>query len=229
MKSVRAILLDIEGTIAPIAYVYDVLFPYARREIPRFIPSHWDDPDLRAGRTQAERDAGVAAFTPDELVAHLLDLMDRDAKSTGLKTVQGLIWQEGYAAGRLRSRLFPDVPPAIRGWRQRGLDVAIYSSGSVAAQRVFLRYTEHGDLTPFITAYFDTTVGAKREFTSYQQIALDLGRAPGQILFCSDIPAELDAAARAGLETCLTVRPGNAPADAGPHLCIHDFSALELD
>jgi enolase-phosphatase E1 len=227
MSAPAAILLDIEGTIAPIAFVYDVLFPYARRELPGFLQAHWNEPRVREARIQAAADAGVAAFQRPELCAHLLNLMDQDAKTTGLKALQGLIWERGYAAGALRSELFADVPAAIRGWHASSLDVAIYSSGSVAAQRVFLANTEFGDLTPLIVAYYDTTTGAKKSADSYTRIATDLSQPAGRIVFFSDVPGELDAAASAGMTAVLVVRPGNAPVGQCAHPRVESLAETE--
>lgn len=220
-----AVLLDIEGTIAPIAFVYDVLFPYARRELPTFLAEHWYEPAVAAGRAQVAKDAGVADFTRGELTPHLHDLMDRDVKATGLKALQGLVWERGYASGALRSEVFDDVPPALRRWRSAGTDVAIYSSGSVAAQRVFLAHTQFGDLTPHIGAYFDTTTGPKRDAPSYAEIARQLERRPAEITFHSDAPAELAAARDAGMAAVLVVRPGNNPVDKSDFRIIRTFDA----
>ena len=141
--------------------------------------------------------------------------MDGDVKATGLKELQGLIWQEGYAAGRLKSHVYPDVPPALRRWAERGLDLRVYSSGSVGAQKVFFAHTEAGDLLGLFRGHYDTTTGPKREAESYRRIAADMKMPPSAVLFLSDVPRELDAAREAGMRTALVVRPGNVPAAAG--------------
>jgi enolase-phosphatase E1 len=218
----RGVLLDIEGTVAPIAFVVDVLFPYARRELVDYLARHWCDPALATVCEQIARDAGSPSFAqwiPDadathqreHLRTHLHQLMDRDAKTTGLKELQGRIWEEGYAAGRLLSQVFTDVAPALRHWTAQGLDVRVYSSGSVTAQQVFFAHTTEGDLRPLLRGHYDTTTGPKRDPASYGRIARDVGLPPGDILFLSDVAAELDAAAAAGMQTALAVRPGNAP------------------
>ena len=137
--------------------------------------------------------------------------MDGDVKATGLKELQGLIWQEGYAAGRLTSHVYPDVPPALRRWAEQGLDLRIFSSGSVAAQKVFFAHTDAGDLLPLFHGHYDTTTGPKREAESYRRIAADMKLPTSAILFLSDVVQELDAAAEAGCERPWSVRPGNAP------------------
>jgi enolase-phosphatase E1 len=220
----RVVLLDIEGTITPISFVYDVLFPYARRELAAFLAQRWDEPEVRSARARIATDAGGADFSRESIVPHLLDLMDRDVKATGLKELQGLIWRDGYDRGGLRSILFPDVPPAIRGWREAGIAVCIYSSGSVAAQKVFLAHTEFGDLTPLIRDYFDTTTGAKQEVESYRRIARRLDVDAAGVLFISDVPAELDAAVAAGMAVRLAVRPGNRPIGECAHATIRSLA-----
>ncbi len=229
LEGVRAIVLDIEGTTSAISYVYDVLFPFARRRLASFLELRWSEPAVAAIREQIYLDAGASvASSPAELGAHLLGLMDRDAKTTGLKQLQGLIWEQGYAAGELRSHVFDDVPRALERWRAAGLDVAIYSSGSVAAQRVFFAHTPHGDLTPHFCAYFDTTSGPKREEASYRRLADRLSRPGRELLFCSDVVEELDAAAAAGWQTLLVVRPGNRPAAGDKQRVVSSFDQLSI-
>jgi enolase-phosphatase E1 len=150
-------------------------------------------------------------------------LMDRDRKAPGLKSLQGRIWEEGYRSGELRSVVFDDVPGALAGWRRDGLRIAIYSSGSVLAQRLLFAHTAAGDLTPLLEAYFDTSTGPKKEPGSYRRIAAALELVPESILFVSDVPQELDAALAAGFRTRLSLRPGNAPCEPGPHRSLRDL------
>ena len=152
--------------------------------------------------------------------------MDRDRKSTGLKSLQGKIWEEGYRTNDLRGEVYPDVPPALERWRRQGVDVAIFSSGSVQAQRSLFRNTTAGDLTRFIRAYFDTTIGPKREPGSYARIAAALERAPSEVLFLSDIGEELDAARTAGMQTALCVRTPGSTSPARGHPVIQAFDQL---
>jgi len=152
--------------------------------------------------------------------------MDQDKKSTGLKSLQGKIWEEGYRTGDLRGEVYADVPPALERWRRQGIDIAIFSSGSVQAQRSLFASTAAGDLTRFIRAYFDTTTGPKTAPDSYGRIAAALERSPAEVLFLSDVAAELDAARTAGMRTALCVRaPGSAPS-AGAHPVIHALDQL---
>src|SRR5262245_22392198 len=166
----RVILLDIEGTTSSVAFVYEVLFPYARRELGRFLVEAWDQPALRATRQTIEQDGARPPMTREELSDYVLSLMERDAKTTGLKQLQGLIWERGYKSGELRSHVFPDVSDALVRWRNERIGVCIYSSGSIAAQKLFFAHTESGDFTKFLSGYFDTTSGPKQAPQSYRNI-----------------------------------------------------------
>jgi enolase-phosphatase E1 len=154
--------------------------------------------------------------------------MDADAKVTGLKQIQGMIWEEGFRNGELRSRIFDDVPVALAGWCQKGREIRIYSSGSVHAQKLFFAHTKRGDLTAHFTGYYDTTTGSKRETASYMAIAADCGLPADQILFVSDLVEELNAARNAGMFTALALRPGNQPAPSHDHPAITTFSEIAL-
>jgi enolase-phosphatase E1 len=203
-----------------------------------FLLRHWKDSEVRAdvARLKAEHSAESAEPAPppwgDEVsavVAYVHWLMERDRKSTGLKSLQGKIWQEGYRAGELKSEVYPDVLPAFERWRDQGIDIAIFSSGSVQAQRSLFGNTAAGDLTRFIRSYFDTTTGPKTAPESYAQIAAALECSPSHVLFVSDIGAELDAAMEAGMQTALCVRNRGSPPAAGGHPVIETFSQLTLD
>jgi enolase-phosphatase E1 len=219
----KLILLDIEGTVSPLAFVHDVMFPYARQHAGVYLATNWGTAVIE----QLARDAGVTAFaSPAEAEAAVHRLMDADAKVTGLKQLQGMIWQEGFRNGELRSLIFDDVPPALAGWSRQGLEIRIYSSGSVHAQKLFFEHTKSGDLTPHFSGYYDTTTGSKRESASYAAIAADCGLPADQILFVSDLVEELNAARNAGMFTALAVRPGNKPAQPNDHPALHSFSDI---
>lgn len=209
------ILLDIEGTTSSISFVHDVLFPFARQHLADFLSLHWDEQAVREACARIAQDAKLPDASQAEILAEAYRLMDRDAKDTGLKTLQGLIWDEGFRGGRLQSHLFDDVLPALHLWNERGFDVRIFSSGSIQAQKAFFKFTPHGDLLDQFRGHYDTTIGSKRESASYRRIAADMGLPADKILFLSDVPAELDAARSAGMQTGLAIRPGNAPAPAG--------------
>jgi len=191
----KAILLDIEGTTTSIAYVADILFPYARARIPAWVPAHRD-----------EIAATLSTMPPGDPVATLLAWMDVDAKETALKHIQGRIWREGYEAGELKAHVYPDTPEALKRWTEAGIRVCIYSSGSIEAQKLIFGHSEAGDLTRYLSGYFDTTTGPKREGDSYARIATALKLDPADILFVSDVAAETDAAKSAGLRALLIDR-----------------------
>lgn len=192
----KAILLDIEGTTSSISFVADELFPYARKHLADYVAAH------------PEEVAPILAEVPGDPVETLIQWIDEDRKATPLKTLQGLIWAKGYADGELTGHVYPDTPEAIRRWVDRGIRVNIYSSGSVAAQKLIFGHSIAGDLTPLLSGYFDTTTGPKREAASYTKIAEALGLPPAEILFLTDIQAEADAAREAGVQALIVDREG---------------------
>ena len=222
---VRGILLDIEGTTSSISFVHDVMFPFVRTHLSDFLRRRWHSSEMDTVREQMAKDDGQSGW--DEwLEARRVEpesaleacqqrigaWMDADAKVTGLKSLQGLIWESGFASGQLRSHVYPDVLPAINAWRKQGLDVRIYSSGSIAAQKLFFGHVaDHGNVLNLFSGHYDTTIGSKREADSYRKLAADWGLAPEQILFVSDLEPELAAASAAGLHVVASIRPGNAP------------------
>jgi enolase-phosphatase E1 len=239
---VRTVILDIEGTTTPIAFVTRVLFPYARQHVKRHIVAHATEPEYVAiiERLRHQRDAdartepGVPSWleTPGEarsasIVAYVEWAMDRDRKSTGLKALQGKIWEAGYRRGELVGEVFADVVSALERWHQAEKAVGIFSSGSVLAQQLLFRHSSAGDLTRFLRWHFDTTLGAKTDPDSYRRIANAVATPPASILFVSDVPRELDAARTGGLQTVLSIRPGNAPVpDGHGHRVIRTFDEL---
>jgi enolase-phosphatase E1 len=219
-----ALLLDIEGTTTSISFVFDVLFPYAASRVESWVAEH-----ANGAAAKAACDAVAADATPEEralggaktVVAVVRRQMAGDVKATGLKQLQGLIWQHGYERGEIKAHVFADVPKAFRAWKEAGRAAAIYSSGSKLAQQLLFRYSEAGDLTPLLTGYYDTTSGPKREAASYTAIAKAWGRAPGDIRFATDQPAEAEAARAAGMDAVLLMRPGNAPLMANQPFAVH--------
>ncbi|HYR78273.1 MAG TPA: acireductone synthase [Pyrinomonadaceae bacterium] len=223
---IRAILLDIEGTTTPIAFVHEVLFAYARSHVTKYLLEHSSSAEVVADLARLRDEhavdmkqnlqppalvAGPRDAEIDSIVVYINWLMDRDRKSTGLKSLQGKIWKQGYVDGTLKSQIFADVAPALERWRRAGLKISIFSSGSALAQKLLFAHTEAGDLTGFISNYFDTTVGSKTDVQSYRQIAAALDLAASEVLFISDVVAELAAATGAHMQTRLCVRPGNHP------------------
>ena len=204
------ILTDIEGTTSSISFVKDVLFPYARRELPRFVREHGAEPEVRRWLDAVAAENG-GMCQDDMIVETLQGWIDQDRKHTALKALQGLLWREGYQRGDYRAHMYADAAEGLRRWHAAGHPLAVYSSGSVPAQRLFFGHSEAGDLAPLVSAWFDTEVGHKRDADSYRRIARALGRAPGEILFLSDVVEELDAARDAGLRTILLDRRGDYP------------------
>ena len=234
--NIRAVLLDIEGTTTPISFVFDVLFPYARLRVEDYITQNSDSPEVRADLTallqeHAEdlKDNLQPPDVNDEGILHYVYwLMDRNSKSTPLKSLQGKIWRDGYSTGELKATVFPDVPSAMERWYNAGINVSIFSSGSVLAQKLLFAHTDAGDLTRFISNYFDTHVGAKTDRSSYEEISHTLSIPRHQIHFISDVLAELDAANDAGMKTSLCIRPGNAVQEPSTrHQTIRSFEVIE--
>jgi enolase-phosphatase E1 len=226
MIPVKAILADIEGTTSSIGFVHNVLFPYAARRLPDFIREHGNDPgvarllqDVREEADEPQADAG-------RVTQILLTWIAEDRKTTPLKALQGLVWEQGYLSGELEGHVYADTAPAFRRWRESGAAIYIYSSGSVKAQQLLFGHSEAGDLTPLIDGYFDTTVGHKCEAGSYREIARRIGLDPGTILFLSDVTEELDAAASAGIKTLQLAR--DEPVRAGSHPLARDFTEVTI-
>jgi enolase-phosphatase E1 len=239
--SIRAILLDIEGTTTPIDFVFKTLFPYALAKVERFLLEHAGEPNVRAYvkalREQHRANTGENLDPPEWIdgsrdaelssaTAYVRWLMDRDSKCSALKSLQGKIWQEGYRTGDLHGEVYPDVAPAFARWSRQGKIIAIFSSGSVLAQKLLFGSTPAGDLTRHLRAYFDTTTGPKNAPESYTRIASALAVEPTAILFISDVTMELDAAQTAGMRTALSVRPGAARPVGSTHAVIHSLNGI---
>jgi enolase-phosphatase E1 len=233
-----AVLLDIEGTTTPVSYVFDVLFPFARDQALGFLHAHASDAavlaDLALLKAEYLQDqsAGVAGLPewsgsePTDAVPYIHFLIGIDRKSTGLKALQGKVWQKGYAEGTLRSQLFPDIYPAFEHWQAAGIGIYIFSSGSIQAQQLIFRYSPQGDLTPYIRGYFDTTTGSKRESSSYAKIANHIGLPPSQIVFVSDVVAELRPAHEVGVQVQFSYRPGNQSDNSEEFRLIRSLSEI---
>jgi enolase-phosphatase E1 len=220
LSGISVVLLDIEGTVSDIRFVYDVMFPYAQQNLASFLKMHWHGPSVQTAIQQVCVDAnqdpqswlGSSTDRAQEtLIRHLHQLMASDSKSTGLKAIQGLVWKDGFESGAIRAELFDDVLPALKKWKAIGKMISIYSSGSILAQHLFFRHTVHGDATPLLSHYFDTTTGPKRESSSYASIAQAMQTQPSAILFVSDIAEELTAAMNASYQVVASVRPNNKP------------------
>lgn len=232
-NDVCAVVVDIEGTTTPISFVYDVLFPFAKVRLAETCARAGENAAIAESvRTleaeyQAEKAGGAEGLPAFEDGApYAAYLMEQDRKSTGLKMLQGLIWEQGYDSGELKSVVYPDVIEALRRWKDQGIRVRVYSSGSVLAQKLLFGHTPEGDLIAYFDGFHDTTTGAKRESVAYARIAEAMGLLASQILFLSDVVEELDAARVAGMQTTLVMRPGNRPVSAPDHPVIHSFEEL---
>lgn len=225
-SGVRAVLTDIEGTTTPLSFVVDVLFPFAKKRLEDACAS--EDPRFADAVRQLRQEHAAEKGAPEfgNGAPYARYLMELDRKSTGLKALQGLIWEAGYRDGHLKGDVYPDVPEALRAWKEQGIRLRIFSSGSVLAQKLLFGHTPYGDLLPYFEGYHDTTTGPKREARAYTAIADAFGLPAGEILFLSDVTEELDAAREAGMRTGLLVRPGNKPAEAGEHGVYRSFSEL---
>ena len=227
----RAIVLDIEGTTGATEFVFRTLFPYARARFRAYLTEHADEPATQRLLADVRTEIGEPDADTERIVAALEDWTDRDVKATPLKTLQGWIWDDGFARGDLTSHFFADVVPELRRWHDAGLELAVFSSGSVDAQRAWYAHTPDGDLTSLISAHFDTAnAGPKKEPDSYRKIAAALAIEPDEILFLSDVQGELDAARAAGWET-IGVRRAGEPAEAagiGDHREIATFHQVGL-
>jgi len=223
------VLTDIEGTTSRIDFVHKVLFPYARARLPDYVRRHHAAAPVQQALAAVSAELAEPTASLDQQIAALLRWTDEDRKITPLKSIQGMIWAEGYAHGDFTAHVYVDAYDALRRWHVQGHRLNVYSSGSIAAQKLFFRYSVFGDLTPLFDAYFDTTSGGKREADSYRRIASEIGRPAGEIVFLSDIEAELDAAREAGLHTVQLVRPDAPPESRGDHKCVASMRDIDLD
>jgi len=226
-RMLQAIVTDIEGTTSSLSFVHEVLFPYAARHLAGFVRAHGQQPQVRRLLDGAREMAG-GNLDDEQLVATLRRWMEEDRKLGPLKGLQGLLWEEGYRQGDFQGHVYEDAARRLREWHARGLRLYVYSSGSVHAQMLLFRHTPFGDLTPLFRGYFDTGMGGKKEPASYAGIARELGLPPSDILFLSDVRAELDAAAASGLRTTCLLRGEGPAVDPGPHPAARSFDELSV-
>ncbi len=232
MSKPQAILTDIEGTTSSISFVHTVLFPYAARELPAFVRAHGNEPEVRQWLDNAALDIG-GVVSDDCIVELLQGWIREDRKHPALKALQGMIWKDGYERGEYRAHVYPDAVEALRRWKSECIALYVYSSGSVPAQKLLFGHCDAGDLTPLFSGWFDTAVGGKREAASYRRIAEEIDIPPGEILFLSDVVAELDAAHDAGMFTTLLDRRDDYPQPrtgeaAHGHPRVESFAQIEF-
>jgi len=224
---IKAIVTDIEGTTSSIRFVHEVLFPYAREHLAEFVRTHVSDPGVAGQLREVSREAG-RELDSEQAIAQLLQWIAEDKKVTPLKALQGMIWEAGYRDGSFTGHVYEDAVSRLRQWHAAGIRLYVYSSGSVAAQRLLFGHSDAGDLTPLFSGYFDTRIGHKREPDAYRAIVDELGLEAAEILFLSDIQEELDAAKEAGMQTCWLVRDAEGVDPHAAHPQARDFSAIPL-
>jgi enolase-phosphatase E1 len=224
--TIKAVVTDIEGTTSSISFVHDVLFPYASRKLSDFVHAHQDEVDVRQLLLETRTEAGEPDADIDRTVEILLQWIQQDRKATPLKALQGLIWEQGFNNGDFTGHVYEDAVRNLQAWHQSGIELYVYSSGSVHAQQLLFGHSDAGNLLHLFKGYFDTNIGHKREVTSYQAIAESISLPAEQILFLSDIVEELDAARDAGMQTIQLVRDDNVI--TGSHVIAHDFDQIVL-
>ncbi|MFT7373462.1 MAG: enolase-phosphatase E1 [Oleiphilaceae bacterium] len=225
---ISMIVTDIEGTTSSISFVHDVLFPYASAHLESFILQNMTTPDLRAQLDEAARIAGLASSNTSAISKQLLEWIADDQKITPLKAIQGMIWQLGYMNGDFKGHIYDDAYEALSAWKKSGIKLHVYSSGSVAAQKLLFGHTKFGDLNTLFSDNFDTLIGGKKETNSYLNISQQLNTPTNKILFLSDSIEELDAAKEAGMETYWLIREGDFPAQA-QHRAAKSFNDIRLN
>jgi enolase-phosphatase E1 len=223
--NIKAIVTDIEGTTSSIAFVYDTLFPYARKKLPDFVRKHAQQPDMVNILADTMVEADEAEASTERCIEILLQWMTEDKKATPLKALQGMIWEHGYALSDFTGHVYDDAASNLAAWHDAGIDLYVYSSGSVKAQQLLFSHSDAGDLTPLFKGYFDTRIGQKREVESYKAIIDHIGLPADEILFLSDSIEELDAARDAGMQTIQLVRDNTEPSDS--HLVAHSFDDIQ--
>jgi enolase-phosphatase E1 len=224
---IKAIVTDIEGTTSSLAFVKEVLFPYARANLANYVRRHAEESQVKALLAESCQEVGAELDT-GQLITQLIQWIDDDKKVTPLKSLQGLLWEAGYQKGDFKGHVYPDASENLKIWKARGLDLYIYSSGSVYAQKLLFAHTEYGDLTPLFSGYFDTHIGGKKEPESYNKIAQQIGIPANQLLFLSDIKEELDAARAAGFQTLWLTRDSTPDLQA-EHRQISSFDHVVLE
>lgn len=223
---IKAIVTDIEGTTSSISFVHEVLFPYAREHLAKFVRAHAEDSEVVSHLNAVRLEAG-ADLSLEDIIEQLLDWIAQDKKITSLKALQGMIWEAGYQNGDFTGHIHDDAVEYLRQWHAQGMRLYVFSSGSVKAQQLLFGFSDAGDLTSLFSGYFDTLIGNKRESVAYKAIASEIGLPAADILFLSDIKEELDAATSIGMQTVWLVRDSEPDAIAA-HSQVKDFSQIKF-
>jgi enolase-phosphatase E1 len=224
--SIKAIVVDTAGTTTDLNFIQDVLFPYSHQVMAAFLAQHQQQVLVESCINDV-RDIALEPNASVERVAEILQLwITEDRKLAPLKTLQGLIWKQGYSSLAFQGQIYPDFMDAITRYRKQGIAIYSFSSGSVEAQKLLFSHSEVGDLTPLFSGHFDMRMGNKLDKQAYLNIHNTLGLPPKQILFVSDTQEELAAAQAAGMMTCLISRGGTfIPTE---HKQVSSFSALNM-
>ena len=222
---ISAILTDIEGTTSPLSFVREVLVPYTRQRMKAFIREHGDDPTVSKLLEDVRRNLG-RDLDDEQFAEQLLRWIEEERKLSALKTLQAMIWENGYRRDQFKGRVYEDAARNLRQWKERGLRVYGFSAGTVYAQKMLLSHSQYGDLSALFDDFFDTNVGAKDDPTAYQSIATSIQRSPSEVLCISDSREELDAARQVGMYTVWVVREGALDPEA-THRQVESFDAIE--
>ena len=223
---IKAIVTDIEGTTSSLAFVKEVLFPYARANLADYVRRNIAQEQVKKIVAATCQEIN-AEFDTEQSISQLIQWIDEDKKVTPLKSLQGLIWEAGYQRADFKGHIYPDAVENLKKWKAKGVDLYVYSSGSVQAQKLLFAHTDYGDLTLLFSGYFDTQIGGKKEPQSYSNIAKNIDIPPEHLLFLSDIKEELDAAKTAGYQTAWLDREDALQAKAG-HLQVSSFDHITL-
>ncbi len=226
-RNIQAVVTDIEGTTSSISFVKDVLFPYAKKHLAQYVN---DNSHIEEVKKQLDLVAGsceIPTNNTEQIIQQLLDWIESDTKATPLKTLQGMIWKQGYENSDYQAHMYDDAVRLLNLWQQNNIPLYVYSSGSVLAQKLFFKYSCAGNLLPLFKDHFDTHIGHKQDQQSYAAIQKKIGIAASKILFLSDIIEELDAAKQAGFQTCHVIR--DTPGQSIPaHPWVSSFQEISL-
>ncbi len=230
---IKTIVIDIEGTTSSISFVHEVLFPYAYERKADFLKENWDNEAVKKAVLEVAKLENLTDYDHVKITEILRDWIKGDRKITPLKDIQGIMWEEGYKKGYFTSHVYLDAYEQLSFWYDQKIPMYIYSSGSIQAQKLFFGYSEYGDLLHFFSGFFDTNTGGKKEANSYQKIADAIGLSTSEILFLSDIEAEVDAALSVGMSTVWVIRDeilfNKFKNSDSPHQIVNDFYQIKQD
>ncbi len=232
---IAAIVMDIEGTTSGIGFVQNVLYPYALKHIGPFLREQREERDVARVLVRLSESTGIALHDLEGMIRQLQQWIRDDEKDAELQTLQGMIWEKAYKQGLFQAHVYPDVPGVLQQWQQEERNLYVFSYGSVKAQQLFFRYSDHGDMRLLFSGYFDSTVGSRHKADTYNKIASSIALPAQRILFISDDRQELDAAAAAGMRTTWVIRPQDTSLDVErvrlktSHSVVSSFEQIQVD